>query len=69
MDRAMEAGIDDVGIGVSFGLYDWRFETLALLQPIARLEKHVGVGPYIISMPRIEHAVGSDVSVPSRFPL
>lgn len=63
MDRAMAAGIDDVGIGVLFGLYDWRFEVLALLQHIAHLEKHFGVGPHTISVPRIEPAVGSDLSL------
>ncbi len=59
MDRAMEAGIDDVGIGVLFGLYDWRFEVLALLQHIRHLESRFGVGPHTISVPRIEPAVGS----------
>jgi 2-iminoacetate synthase len=59
MDRAMEAGIDDVGIGVLFGLYDWRFEVLALLQHIRHLETRFGVGPHTISVPRIEPAVGS----------
>lgn len=59
MDRAMEAGIDDVGIGVLLGLYDWRFEVLALLQHIRHLEARFGVGPHTISVPRIEPAVGS----------
>jgi len=62
MDRAMEAGIDDVGIGVLFGLYDWRFEVLALLQHIQHLERHFGVGPHTISVPRIEPAAGSELS-------
>jgi len=61
-DRAMEAGIDDVGIGVLFGLYDWRFETLALMQHIRHLEDRFGVGPHTISVPRMEPAVGSDVA-------
>ena len=59
MDRAMEAGIDDVGIGVLFGLYDWKFEMLALQQHIRHLEEKFGVGPHTISVPRIEPAVGS----------
>jgi 2-iminoacetate synthase len=59
MDRAMEAGIDDVGVGPLFGLYDWRFEVLALLQHIHHLEKNFGCGCHTISMPRIEPAVGS----------
>ena len=41
----MEAGIDDVGIGVLFGLSDWRFELLAMLQHIRELERVFGVGP------------------------
>ena len=61
-DRAMEAGIDDVGIGVLFGLADWRFEILALLQHIRHLEERFGVGPHTISVPRMEPATGSDIS-------
>ena len=62
MDRAMEAGIDDVGVGVLFGLYDWRYEIMALMQHIAHLEQKFGVGPHTISVPRIEPAVGAEVS-------
>ena len=62
MDRAMQGGIDDVGIGVLFGLFDWRFEILAILQHIHHLEETFGVGPHTISMPRIEPAVGSDLA-------
>ena len=62
MDRAMEAGIDDVGIGVLFGLYDWKFEMLALQQHIAHLEEEFGVGPHTLSVPRIEPAVGSEMA-------
>lgn len=62
MDRAMEAGIDDVGIGVLFGLCDWRFEVLALMQHIRHLEAKFGVGPHTLSVPRLEPAVGSDVA-------
>ena len=58
-DRAMEAGIDDVGIGVLFGLYDWKFELLALFQHIRHLEATFGVGPHTISVPRLEPATGS----------
>jgi 2-iminoacetate synthase len=61
-DRAMEAGIDDVGIGVLFGLYDWRFEVLAMMQHIHHLEQKFGVGPHTISFPRMEPAVGSDIA-------
>jgi 2-iminoacetate synthase len=61
-DRAMEAGIDDVGIGVLFGLYDWKFEVLATLQHCQHLEERFGVGPHTISMPRMEPAVGSEMA-------
>jgi 2-iminoacetate synthase len=61
-DRAMEAGIDDVGIGVLFGLYDWRFEILSMMQHIRHLEQKFGVGPHTISFPRMEPAVGSDIA-------
>jgi len=62
-ERAMEAGIDDVGIGILFGLFDWRWEVLALLQHIAKLDARFGVGPHTVSVPRLEPAVGSDMSV------
>lgn len=62
MGRAMRAGIDDVGIGVLFGLFDWRFEVLALLQHIRHLEGRFGVGPHTISVPRLEPALGSDLA-------
>ena len=61
MERAFAGGIDDLGIGVLFGLYDYRFEVLALLQHIRRLEQRIGVGPHTISVPRLEPASGSDV--------
>ena len=62
MHRAMEAGIDDVGIGVLFGLADWRYEILAMLQHIHELERAYGVGPHTISVPRLEPASGSDMA-------
>jgi 2-iminoacetate synthase len=62
MDRAMQGGIDDVGIGVLFGLADWRFEILALMQHIAHLEKQFGVGPHTVSVPRLEPAAGSEIA-------
>lgn len=58
MDRAIEAGIDDVGIGPLFGLADYKFETLATLMHSHHLDKKFGVGPHTISVPRIEHAEG-----------
>ncbi|MDD5091317.1 MAG: [FeFe] hydrogenase H-cluster radical SAM maturase HydG [Candidatus Wallbacteria bacterium] len=62
LDRALEAGIDDVATGVLFGLFDWRFEVLALLFHALHLEERYGVGPHTISFPRIEPALGSGVS-------
>lgn len=56
MHRAFEAGIDDVGIGVLFGLYDWRFEVMGLLYHTIDLEEKFGVGPHTISFPRLEPA-------------
>lgn len=56
--RAMEGGIDDVGAGVLFGLADWRFELLALLQHNAHLEGEHGVGFHTVSVPRLKHATG-----------
>lgn len=61
-DRAMNAGIDDVGIGILFGLFDWRFELLAIMQHIRHLEETFGVGPHTISVPRIEPASGSSIA-------
>lgn len=58
-DRAMRAGIDDVGLGVLFGLYDYRYEVLALLQHAAYLEKEFGAGPHTVSVPRIQPAPGA----------
>jgi 2-iminoacetate synthase len=56
MDRAMEAGIDDVGIGALFGLYDYKFEVLALLYHALHLESKFSVGPHTISVPRLRPA-------------
>ena len=61
-DRAMTAGIDDCGIGVLFGLFNWNYEMLAMLQQIRHLEDKFGVGPHTISVPRIEPAVGSNMA-------
>ncbi|WP_159520033.1 [FeFe] hydrogenase H-cluster radical SAM maturase HydG [Sunxiuqinia indica] len=69
LHRAMEAGIDDVGIGVLFGLYDYRFELLAMMQHIAELERVFGVGPHTISVPRLEPATGSDTASNPPYPV
>lgn len=60
LDRAMEAGIDDVGIGALFGLYDWKYEVMGLIYHTIHLEEKYGVGPHTISFPRIEPAIDTD---------
>ncbi len=60
MDRAMEGGIDDVGLGVLFGLEFYRYEFAALLMHAEHLEAAHGVGPHTISVPRIRQADGID---------
>lgn len=62
MHRAQEAGIDDIGIGVLFGLFDYKFEVLALLYHSLELEKESGVGPHTISVPRIEPALNAPMA-------
>lgn len=61
-NRAMEAGIDDVGAGVLFGLYDYKFEVLALMLHNEYLEKEYGVGFHTISVPRLKKAEGMDMA-------
>lgn len=56
LDRAQEAKLDDVGIGALFGLYDWRFEVMALVRHTNHLEACYNVGPHTISFPRIQDA-------------
>ena len=67
MHRAFEAGIDDVGIGVLFGLYDWKFEVLSLLLHSRELEARFGVGPHTISFPRLEPAANTPFTQESRY--
>lgn len=69
MHRAMEAGIDDVGIGALFGLADHRFETLALLRHAEELERVFGCGPHTVSVPRIEPAQDAPLSEKIPFPV
>lgn len=61
--KAFEAGIDDLGIGVLFGLYDYRFEVLALVEYAQFMDKVLGVGPHTISVPRFQpaHTVDFDL--------
>ena len=60
MDRAMEGGIDDVGLGVLFGLERYPYELAGLLMHAEHLEARFGVGPHTISVPRIRRAEGID---------
>ena len=62
MDRAMEGGIDDVGIGVLFGLSHYRYDFTGLLMHAEHLEAVFGVGPHTISVPRIRNADDIDAS-------
>ncbi|WP_408955310.1 [FeFe] hydrogenase H-cluster radical SAM maturase HydG [Natroniella sp. ANB-PHB2] len=62
LDRAMEAGVDDVGIGALFGLYDWKYEVLGLLEHTIHLEENYGVGPHTISFPRLKEATNLKVN-------
>jgi len=65
LHRAQQGGIDDVGTGVLYGLYDYRYELVAQLMLAEHLEKMFGVGPHTISVPRMREAEGVDLA---RFP-
>ena len=62
-DRAMEGGVEDVGAGVLLGLYDYKFEVLALMIHNEHLEKEYGVGFHTISVPRLKKAKGMDLDL------
>jgi len=64
---AFEAGLDDLGIGVLFGLYDWKFEVLSLVSHAQYLDKKYGVGPHTISVPRFRPA--PTVSYKAEYPV
>ena len=66
-NRAFEAGLDDVGLGVLFGLYDYRFEVLALVSHAQYLERKFGVGPHTFSVPRFQPA--DTVGFKPRYPV
>ncbi len=68
MDRAQEGGINDVGLGVLFGLTDYRFEILAIMEHARHLEEDYGCGPHTVSFPRIEPAEGTPFSLPENLP-
>ncbi len=65
LSRAFEAGLDDVGLGALFGLYDWRFEVLGLVSHALYLQRHYQIGPHTISFPRLRPAHG--VKIDSRY--
>jgi len=67
MHRAMEAGIDDLGLGVLFGVYNWKFEVMGLVSHAHELEKRFGIGPHTISFPRIEPAFNTPYTESSEF--
>jgi len=69
MHRAMEGGIDDVGMGILFGLADHRFEVLALLKHAEELEKLYHCGPHTVSVPRIEPAPGAPLTENIPYPV
>lgn len=66
LDRAMEGGCDDVGIGVLFGLADWKYEVLGLVSHALHLQERYNVGPHTISFPRLQPAQGVNLD---RLPL
>ena len=63
MDRAMQGGIDDVGLGVLFGLEGYKYEFAGLLMHAEHLEAAQGVGPHTISVPRVKRADDIDPEV------
>ncbi|MFN3307187.1 MAG: [FeFe] hydrogenase H-cluster radical SAM maturase HydG, partial [Candidatus Kapaibacteriota bacterium] len=67
MDRALSNGMHDVGIGALFGLYDYRFETLALIQHSKYLDDKYGVGPHTISIPRVKPAKNAPASYNNKY--
>ncbi|MCF7916791.1 MAG: [FeFe] hydrogenase H-cluster radical SAM maturase HydG [Candidatus Omnitrophica bacterium] len=69
MHRAFEAGIDDVGIGALFGLYDWKFEAMGLVAHAHELENKFGIGPHTISFPRLEPADNAPYTMNSKYKL
>jgi len=69
MHRAQEGGINDVGIGALFGLYDYKYEVLGLLLHAQQLEQDCGVGPHTISIPRLEPAFNAPTAIKPPHPV
>ena len=69
MHRAQEGGINDVGIGALFGLYDYKFEVLGLLFHALQLEQDCGVGPHTMSVPRLEPAFNAPAAIKPPHPV
>jgi 2-iminoacetate synthase len=69
MHRAQEGGINDVGLGALFGLYDYKFEVLGLLLHALQLEKDCGVGPHTMSVPRLEPAFNAPAAIKPPHPV
>ncbi len=65
-DRAFEAGIDDVGLGVLYNLFDYKFDTLALISHSQYLDKKYNVGPHTISVPRFQPAPTVNIDLPHK---
>eukprot|EP00184_Porphyridium_aerugineum_P004987 CAMPEP_0184708202 /NCGR_PEP_ID=MMETSP0313-20130426/37638_1 /TAXON_ID=2792 /ORGANISM="Porphyridium aerugineum, Strain SAG 1380-2" /LENGTH=567 /DNA_ID=CAMNT_0027169785 /DNA_START=803 /DNA_END=2506 /DNA_ORIENTATION=- len=63
MDRAQTAHVDDVGLGALFGLFDYRFEVLGMLQHAQHLDQTYGAGPHTVSIPRMQPALGAPDSL------
>jgi 2-iminoacetate synthase len=68
-EKAFEAGIDDLGAGVLFGLYDYKFEVMAMIMHSMYLEEKIGVGPHTISIPRIEPALNAPAANKVPYPI
>lgn len=64
MNRAIEGGLQDLGLGVLYGLYDWRFEVMAVISHAKYLDRTFGIGPHTISVPRICSTEGVDFTPP-----
>jgi 2-iminoacetate synthase len=69
MHRAQEGGINDVGIGALFGLYDYKYEVMGLLLHALQLEQDCGVGPHTISIPRLEPAFNAPAAIKPPHPV